>query len=234
MKSQIYMHPRERERFLDGHDFYMEQVKVRVLDNFDNIEEEAKRVGDEFYDRIGSASWDDSGDMSDVAESALAEEVDFYMLLSDMKRQTTLGAMASLYHQWDKDFRDFMERKLSHAYDRAWVTENIWESSIDKLFNILEDFGWSVRQAQWFPLLNGCRLVVNVYKHGKGQSLVELHKVYPQYLKGPFDNIAETPCPTIPYHRNLSITEEEFDEIAGALRQFWVDFPNGCFPPQSS
>ena len=201
-----------------------------MLSNFDNMEKEANRVAEEVYDRIGSEYSDGTGDMADAAEAAEDRGVAFYALLNDMKIQTTLGAMASLYHQWEKDFRDFIEHELSHAYDRDEVTKCVWRSNITELFKVLEEFGWPIRQTQCFQLLDACRLIVNVFKHGKGQSLDELARDYPQYLKGPFDGIAKASFLTIPEHEDLSITEEEFDYIAGAIRQFWTDFPERLFP----
>ena len=91
-EPQIYMWSGARELFLARHDFYIEQVKVRVLGGFDNMEEEANRVAEEVYDRIGSAYSDGNGDMATAAETALEHGQEFYMLLSDMKTQTTLGS----------------------------------------------------------------------------------------------------------------------------------------------
>ena len=169
MTPNIYMSPIVRKILLAHHDFYMEQVKARVLGNFDNMEEEANRVAEDVYDRIGSEYSDGNSDMANVAETAEEHGVEFYLLLSDMKTRTTLAALASLNHQWEKDFRDFMERELSRVYDRNQITKAVWGSSIDKLFDALEESGWSIRQAQWFKLLNACRLIVNVFKHGKGK-----------------------------------------------------------------
>ena len=214
---------------LARHDFYMEQVKDRVLGNFGNMEKEANRVAEEVYDRIESECSDGYEDMAAAAETALEHGEGFYMLLSDMKTQTTLGALASLYHQWEKDFRGFMERELSEARYRDDIKKRIWRWNTRELFEILEEFGWSVRQAQWYPLLNACSLIVNVYKHGKGTSLDELAENYPQYLKRPFDVTVEEAFPISPDHEDLLLTEEEFDQIAGALRQFWADFPERLF-----
>ena len=138
MEPQIYMSSGVRQLFLARHDFYMEQVKARVLRNFDNMEKDADQVADEIYDRLGS-EYSEDGDMAAAAETAHEHGLEFYMLLSNMETQTSLGAMASLYHQWDKDFRDFMERELSHAYE---------QSDINKLFDTVEEFGWPIRQAQ--------------------------------------------------------------------------------------
>ena len=228
MEPQIYMSSGVRQLFLARHDFYMEQVKLRVLRNFDQMEKDADRVADEIFDRLGS-EYSEDGDMAAAAENAHEHGLEFYMLLSNMKTQTSLGAMASLYHQWDKDFRDFMEHELSHAYDRDQVTKYVWQSDINKLFDTVEEFGWPIRQAQWFKLLNACRLIVNVYKHGKGRSFDELARDYPRYLKGPLDDIAEASFLTTPDHEDLSITGEEFDQIACAMRQFWIDFPERSF-----
>lgn len=229
MKAQLYMWSGQREFFLARHDFYMEQVKTRVLGNFRNMGEEADQVAHKAYDRIGSVYSDGDGDMAAAAETAMDRGHEFYMLLSDMRTQTTLGAMAALYHQWDKDIRGFLEGELSHSYDRDQVTKFAWGSNIDKIFETLEEFGWPIRQAQWFPRLNASRLIVNVHKHGKGQSLDELIRDYPQYLKGPLDGIAIASFMTTPDHEELAVTEEEFNQIADAIRQFWVDLPERLF-----
>lgn len=229
MIRQIYMWSGEREMLLARHDFYMEQVKVRVLGNFGNIEMEANKVAEEVYDRIKSECSDGYEDMAAATETALEHGEGFYMLLSDMKIQTTLGALASLYHQWEKDFRGFMERELSEAYGPGKKTSFVWQSSTNQLFDFLEKLGWYLRRAEWFPLLNTCSSIVNVYKHGKGRSLDELSRDYPQYLKRPFEVTVEEALPINPDHEDLLLEEEEFNQIAGALRQFWVDFPERLF-----
>ncbi|MDW3205558.1 MAG: hypothetical protein R8L07_08420 [Alphaproteobacteria bacterium] len=231
MEPQIYLWSGERELLLARHDFYMEQTKARVLGNFNNMEEEANRFSEEVYERIGSMPSYGDGDMSVAAEAAFEHGADFYMMLSDLKTQTTLGALASLFHQWDKDFRDFMERQLAHSFDRAEVERNCWQPNIGKLFDVLEEWGWPLRQAPWFPLVSACRLIVNVHKHGKGRSLDELAQDYPQYFKGPFDNLGAGSWLKAPDHENLSVSEAEFDQIADALRQFWADFPERLFMP---
>ena len=157
MMPVILMRSLKRELILARQNFYMEQVKVRVLGNFHNMEEEATQFGDKVFGQ----SEDDDSKYWDAAE--------FYMLLRDMKTQTTLGALASLYHQWEKEFRDFMENELSRSYGRAKITNCVWKSEIKEIFSKLEKFGWPIRQAQWFSLLNACRLIVNVYKHGKAR-----------------------------------------------------------------
>ena len=72
---------------------------------------------------------------------------------------------------------------------------------------------------------------MNVYKHGKGRSLDELAETYPEYLKeGEYDIIPLARELTTPDHEDLAVTDEEFEKIAGAMREFWVDFPERLFP----
>jgi len=43
-----------------------------------------------------------------IAEEATDRAEYLYELLSDLQKQTFLGALAGLYHQWDKDLRHFV------------------------------------------------------------------------------------------------------------------------------
>lgn len=229
MQPDIYMWPKRRELLLARFDFVVGQTRTRVLSNFSNMEEEADQVSKDVYERIGSMVF--HGEMSDAAELAFDHGLDFYMMLNDLKKQATLGALASFYHHWDKEFRSFMERELTHYFDHNEIEEFCWQPNIGKLFDVLEDWGWPLRQATWFPLVNACRLIVNVYKHGKGLALDELARKHPQYFKSPFDTLQASPWSTAPDHEDLAVTETEFDQIAGALRQFWVDFPERLYMP---
>ena len=224
MDPHIRMWSGMRGLWIARHDFYMEQVKTRVLKNFDNMKEEADRVADEIYERLGSM-YSEDGDLGAAAEYAIEGGAEFYTLLKDMKTQTTLGAMASLYHQWDKDFRDFLDDELSHWYDRDEISKFVWKSDLNRLFDTLEELGWPIRGTHWFQLLNAFRLIVNVYKHGKGPSFDELARRYPKYLKKPYDTKDGTSFLSAPRYADLALTEEEFDELAGAIRQFWTEFP---------
>ena len=99
------------------------------------------------------------------------------------------------------------------------------ETKIEELFDTIEKFGWPIREASFFHLLCSCRLIVNVYKHGKGPALDALIKNYPQYLKGRYKDSVESSSLAAPRHEDLAVTEAEFDQIGEGIRQFWTDFP---------
>lgn len=120
MELQLYMWSGTRRSLLARHDFYVEQVKARVLSHFEgDLSEEAERYTDEEYERLGSMYGGEDSDMAAIAETAIERGQEFYGLLSDLKKQTMLGALAGLYHQWDKDLRDFVEQELAHDVTNA-------------------------------------------------------------------------------------------------------------------
>jgi len=234
VEPQLYMWIGVRRRILRRHDFYVAQIRARVLSQFQDIEGEATRYADEEYDRLGSLPGDENSDMAVVAEIAHDRGLEFYMLLADLRKQTLLGALAGLYHQWDKDLRDFVEKELTHSIVRETAKKIAWAANVAKVFELLEQFGWNCRACPFFPAIDACRLIVNVYKHGKGHSLEDLARTYPEYLEeSPGFDSTQAAFPTRSLdHEKLTVSQAQFEQIAGALRKFWEEFPERLFAPQ--
>jgi hypothetical protein len=230
MDLQLYMSRGVRQLILETHDFYIEQVKARVLGQFRDIGDEADRFANAEYGRLGSLPGDGTTGLDEIAEAALDRARDFYTLLSDLRKQMLLGALAGLYHQWDKDLRGFIERELRHDIDRH-LAEQFWSRNLGSVFDLLAEFGWDCRSAAFGPKIEACGLIVNVYKHGKGRSLDDLVVRFPEYLDDGFT--APPMASGFVDHEWLSISEEQFEELAQALRLFWEAFPERLFlkPP---
>jgi hypothetical protein len=146
-----------------------------------------------------------------------------------LKQQVILGALAGLYHQWEKELRDFIERELMHDVHKDEAMKLAWRGPITDVFDLLTEFGWEVRTRPFFPLIDACRLIVNVQKHGKGRSLEELNRDYPRYLRDPLGRGLPTIIPDYLDHTLLTVSEEHFAEIAQALRTFWEEFPERLY-----
>jgi hypothetical protein len=216
----------QRRLILEKHDFYVEQVKKRVLTQLQDIEGEADRFSEVEYKRLGSLPGDGNSEMDEIAETALDRGHAFYSMLSDLRKRMLLGALAGLYHQWDKELRDFVEHELRHDIDFGTAARYAWDPNVGTVFDALGDFGWNCRSSGFFSKIDACRLIVNVYKHGKGRSLGELAERFPEYLDDSFAEGAVRRLPTdFLDHEWLAISESQFDEIASAFRAFWVEFP---------
>lgn len=226
MQPQLHMWEPTRQGLLARHDFYVSQVRKRVLLAFDDIEGEAERYAEAEYERLGRVLDPERFDQADAAEMATDRSHGFYALLSDLKTQVRLGALAGLYHQWDKELRQFLERELSHNFKPDDVITIVWKpAEIGAIIDLLRDhFGWDSRRELFFDDIEACRLIVNVHKHGKGRSLRLLADHYPEFLRKPLASLPRWSRDWID-HRWLQITDEQFARIAGSLRAFWEAFP---------
>ncbi len=97
------------------------------------------------------------------------------------------------------------------------VVKLAWRDPITDVFDLLTEFGWEVRTRPFFPLIDACRLIVNVQKHGKGRSLEELNHDYPRYLRDPLGRGLPTIIPDYLDHTLLTVSEERF---ARSLRRY--------------
>jgi hypothetical protein len=93
---------------------------------------------------------------------------------------------------------------------------------------VLREFGWDVSSSDFLPLIDACRLIVNVYKHGNGQSLRDLAERYPRYLNLSTSCDGERSDGFLK-HEWLSVSSADFDAIANGLRAFWVPFPERSY-----
>jgi hypothetical protein len=227
---QLYMYRGNRRVYLERHNFYVEQVRTRVLAQFRDIETEAQKHSETVYEQLAELPGRGDVDMSELADHALESGQERYELLSDLKNQMFLGAVAGMYHQWDKDLRDFIERELSHDVRNA--KDIAWNQRSSSTFDLLKEFGWDCKTESFYPLIEACRLVVNVYKHGHGASLRTLAGTYPEYLKDSLAIGSEdrkfADDDDLDYQW-LTISEGQFDRFGGAIRSFWTRFPERLF-----
>lgn len=211
----------ERELRISEHRFYVQQANSRLLSQFASIEAEADQAENDHWERSGQSfdpEWHDPGEL---AEAARDHGVEFYQLLSDMHDRTRLSVVAGMYHQWDKSFRRFLVREF--RWPRLVVGDHtrraLWKLDSAKLEKLLFALGLDLRQFANYPRMDAMRLVVNVFKHGEGQSLDELGQLYPEFLRmhsydcGFYDDA------------DMAVSDEHVKEFAAAIESFWRELP---------
>lgn len=227
---QLYYPSSTRDMFVQKHRIYAKLVRERLLSQFNDLEGDADRYLAEAMEEMSSrpsAGYDDDSHIPEMAYDASCSR---YSQLVVLKKQVLLGSLAGMYHQWDKDLREHLDRELSHYTDKEWIAKHVWRPESLKVLDILTEFGWEVKTKPFFDIVQACHIVVNVYKHGKGTSLNLLHAQYPKYLPDP---LALSGYPWggeefIDYAR-LNVTNEDFDEFAGAMDDFWMAMPDRLF-----
>ena len=200
-----------RQSLIKAHSFYVEQARKRLLSQFDCIEADADRAAEEWLQQSGQHFDPDRHDPGDFYERANDVGIEFYGLLSDMREQTRLSVVAGMFHEWDKQLRDWLAREINHWHRGDNANLKVWSADFGQIADLLESFGWSLRTADYFRTLDACRLVVNVYKHGKGKSLDDLRNGFPEYLDDPFKDFCDTLSVTKYLdHADLKVSDDQF------------------------
>ncbi len=222
-----------RQSLIKGHLFYVEQARKRLLSQFDGIEADADRAAEEWLEQSGQHFDPDRHDPGDFYERANDVGIEFYELLSDMREQTRLSVVAGMFHEWDKQLRDWLAREIQHWHRGDNATLKVWSADFGQIADLLESFGWKLRIADYFRMLDACRLVVNVYKHGEGKSLDDLRNSFPEYLDDPFKDFGGTLSDTrYRDYTYLKVSDDQFQAFSDAILAFWRDVPENVVDSQ--
>jgi hypothetical protein len=214
-----------RDKVLAELKFYRDQAEKRVLNQFSDIEAEAEDFSHQEYERMGQYFDPDRHDPSDFAEAAWEKGIDHFMLLQDLQKQMLVGLIAGMYHEFEKQLREWLQREFAHSFRMEKLEPRIWSQDIGKIFDLLESCGWKIRNKRFFGIIDSCRLIVNVFKHGNGKSLDDLKASYPQFLRTTFSGDDLPTFPEKAEHSDLEVTADDFDKFYQGFRQFWEFVP---------
>ncbi len=222
-----------RSQLIEKHKFYVQQAQKRLLEQFTDeaISQEADQVAEETWKKYGENFNPDIDDESHGAEAAYDEGVWRYQLLTELRDNVRLSIIAGFFHEWEKNLRQWLVNEVNEWLHGNVTKDKIWKAQLTDLFDLLKSFGWSLQSSTFFPHLDACRLVVNVYKHGDGQSLENLSSNYPEFLKHPFESMRGEMSKMwlSPSHEHLTVTDSDLDVFSNAIVQFWTEIPeNVC------
>lgn len=228
-KAQLYLWDGARRHYLALNDFYVTEMRTRILSQFDDLEGQADRFMNETYERLGRAPGYGDVDMADITEAAHDEGIAHYQALSDLRKQVLLGGLAGMFHQWDKTVREYLEQELRHDFDGERIEKEIWKATFADLLDVFVQFGWPVKTLPCYATLDALQLVVNVYKHGKGRSLTQLAANYGEYVVDPLREWMPKGIEMGLDHEWLTVTDAQFVAFADAIRAFWTEMPERLY-----
>jgi hypothetical protein len=153
-----------------------------VLSQFDNLDDRAERVANEYYDQVTSqpAPEDFDGDLSGFAQDAHDEGLAWYQMMRSL-RQSMLNLLAAgLYHLVEQQLallcRDGGFRGVPPPEDTKLGIVISWYKQHLRL---------DLAGLGNYKLLDELRLVANTVKHGKGPACEELMKRRPELFTEP-------------------------------------------------
>ncbi|WP_222594631.1 hypothetical protein, partial [Acetobacter oeni] len=228
-RAQLYLWSEARTHHIALHEFYVEQMRSRILSQFDDLEGQADRHTEEAYQRMSQAPGYSEIDMAAIAEAAYDKGSAHYQTLTGLRKQMLLGGLAGMFHQWDKTVREHLERELRHDFDGDKIEKAIWKAPLADVMDVFEQFGWPVKALPCYAKIDALQLVVNIYKHGKGRSLNQLAKAYGEYVRDPIRQWTPEGMAFGLDHEWLTVTDEHFGQFANAIRDFWQEMPERLY-----
>jgi len=219
-----------RQNLMAEHRFYVEQARKRLLSQFENMEAEADKAAEGHLEKMSAYFNPDIHGHDDFFDAANDKGNEFYSLLSDMRDNTRLSMIAGMFHQWDKNLKDWIVREIQHWHQGKNVVQELWKADFPKIMEFLVTFGFNVKALPCYEQLYAMRLVVNVFKHGNGKSLDELKASFPEFIADPFGGEGDQQL-FLHYleHTDMKVSDAQLEQFSEAILDFWKAVPERIY-----
>lgn len=230
-RTQLYLFRSLRENFKKTISDMALITKERLFSQFLDIESDANKYGEERYKHYGQLDLGPDADYSDFSEAANEERIDYYFLLSVMRYRTLAMAISLLSQVWEQQLFSFVLSEAEHeriAYSPKDVKRDFGFSK--KAFR---HHGQEMEKMQCWFTLNEMRTLVNVMKHGEGDSEVNLRQINPKYFSVTIGAAIKFEPMKINRNalvqENLNVEEEDYDRFVTAVIEFWDELPERMY-----
>lgn len=220
-----------RERLKKPYELFIDTYTNKIAPQFLNIENEAEKISEEYYDESGKYFNPEYDDPGEYAKLAWEKGMDYYEGISLMKYNTRMMWISTVYQFWEQQVRRFLYDEISHTHEfcdnkgnesdyKDFCTNGI--NGIKKLF-LWFDYDLE-RQNSWKEI-NELRLLTNVIKHGDGWSAEQLQKLKPEYFQDELQINRLELFKTTLNDEVLNIGQEDFVRYCKSLIEFWDEIP---------
>ena len=221
--SQLYVPEMTRSYLKSEINSYVNVYLDKLLPVFIDIEADADRLANKFYeDFMNSPADDDMVDMAAIPDKALEIGINHYSYLKLGKYNLTAIWHATLYQIWEQQLRSFLFREMSHTFKIEFneFCNNFKEIKEAFLFHKVE----IVKFTCWNKIRE-LKLLSNVIKHGDGASAKSLRKVKPSIFKNDSDINYIDLYKTTLLKETLNVNEETMADYRDALLKCWDEIP---------
>lgn len=223
MKSQLYVTEMTRRYLKSEISDYIEIYFKKLLPVFKDIESDADKCANDFYDNFMSQpASDDFIDPSSIAEEAEDIGIEHYSYLKLGKYSLIATWHATLYQVWEQQLRSFLFREMSHVYKIQFETFCTNLPEIKKKFKL---HNVDIESFSCWPQIRELSLLCNVIKHGDGKSAKKLRKIKPTLFKQEDGTDYMKTFKTTLLEETLCIDEKTLQNYSEALLSFWDEIP---------
>ncbi|WP_060477708.1 MULTISPECIES: hypothetical protein [Pseudomonas] len=217
-----------RESIIEENRFYLEQAKIKLLSQFDNIDSEANAAGDRWLEKQAAYCISSTADPGSALENAYDHSIEYHRLLSEMRDQTRLSIIAAMYHAWDKKLRSWLVDEIRKWCFSEEAINQVWAASFDRIIKLLTYTGLIEKNSAIIQKLSTYRYVVNAYKHGDGAAFEQLKTNHREFLKKPL--FGDIPFELIwTDYTDLMVDESHLDDLSSTISEFWNSIPSEIF-----
>jgi len=151
-----------RNYLTKSHKFYVKQASIRILSRFENIEQEANAEFEKFISNNNKLYDAGVHCPSDLNENAYEVSIEFYDLLSDMQYRTRLSVIAGMFHEWDKQIRDWLSVEIRNWHIGNELNKKIWSVNFSDLMKLIKIIHNDPINTELYRSLDACNLIVNI------------------------------------------------------------------------
>ncbi|GAA6135183.1 hypothetical protein NBRC116188_19730 [Oceaniserpentilla sp. 4NH20-0058] len=221
----LYLWSTHKELLIEEQTFFVDQALGKLAKAFDDIQQEADNHGNEYLDRASQNFNPETDDPESYLERAYEYTMNFGVSLEELKRVMHLAVVASMYHKWEQELKKWMTNEIRNWGVNEDVIKRVSKATPDELIQLISSLGWNVKAENFYPKLDLCRMVCNVFKHGEGGSFNELKKL-PEYFgrTGQDELLKEHLDPEW-----LEVSNSQILDFLDAICDFWRNIPEYIF-----
>ena len=149
-------------------------LKNRLLSSFENIDQEASDIENKKWKEFSSGVSFDA-DPANLAEKAMEEGLEHYLLMTDLRQGMINLFATTLYHLFEQQISIILNREVPYCCPN-W--EKPKQLSLDEIkCQFKKFFGIDVAKFKSWQKLHELCLVANSVKHAQGNSSDKLYKI---------------------------------------------------------
>ena len=196
-----HLYESDKNEILGRIDAVSNTINGRLLPTFNSIEEEARVAGEKELEALSANFNPEFIDEGSVYEQAYDEEIYYFYLHDEMRKEFLNSSITWLFHLFEKDCSDVFNTNDVNAK----------KSELSALLMSTET------NSNWDLCNTELRLIANVIKHGKGRSLDDLKRRRPDLIKSFHGHLSDA---------EVEITVDDLNSYISSMKAFWSEFFN--------